>query len=145
MILGDFGYGFVIVLLALWLRTLPFAKDLWVRMPQLSSFGWVFGVCSGDSCSLKDSDSFGMNHGRLWKDSTWTKDLTYGFKSSDIGTALGLGHTYVPFHRADGAHRLRSLSVYVGVLHLFLGFVIGFFNVLKGHGICAPSSKRVAG
>ena len=26
LILGDFGYGFVIVLLALWLRSLPFAK-----------------------------------------------------------------------------------------------------------------------
>ena len=27
LILGDFGYGFVIVLLALWLRSLPFAKE----------------------------------------------------------------------------------------------------------------------
>ena len=144
LILGDFGYGFVIVLLALWLRTLPFAKDpmgknattvlLWMGI-WCMFWGFVF------------AEGFGFIWDESWSPLegfyAWTKDLTYGFKSSDIGTALGLGHTYVPFHRADGALTdYVLLSVYVGVLHLFLGFVIGFFNVLKGHGIVAAFFEK---
>ena len=144
LILGDFGYGFVIVLLALWLRTLPFAKDpmgknattvlLWMGI-WCMFWGFVF------------AEGFGFIWDESWSPLdgfyAWTKDLTYGFKSSDIGEALGLGHTYVPFHRADGALTdYVLLSVYVGVLHLFLGFVIGFFNVLKGHGIVAAFFEK---
>ena len=144
LILGDFGYGFVIVLLALWLRTLPFAKEpmgknattvlLWMGI-WCMFWGFVF------------AEGFGFIWDESWSPLegfyAWTKDLTYGFKSSDIGQALGLGHTYVPFHRADGALTdYVLLSVYVGVLHLFLGFVIGFFNVLKGHGIVAAFFEK---
>ena len=144
LILGDFGYGFVIVLLALWLRSLPFAKEpmgknattvlLWMGI-WCMFWGFVF------------AEGFGFIWDESWSPLegfyAWTKDLTYGFKSSDIGTALGLGHTYVPFHRADGALTdYVLLSVYVGVLHLFLGFVIGFFNVLKGHGIVAAFFEK---
>jgi V/A-type H+-transporting ATPase subunit I len=144
LILGDFGYGFVIVLLALWLRSMPFAKEpmgknattvlLWMGI-WCMFWGFVF------------AEGFGFIWDESWSPLegfyAWTKDLTYGFKSSDIGTALGLGHTYVPFHRADGALTdYVLLSVYVGVLHLFLGFVIGFFNVLKGHGIVAAFFEK---
>lgn len=144
LILGDFGYGFVIVLLALWLRTMPFAKEpmgknattvlLWMGI-WCMFWGFVF------------AEGFGFIWDESWSPLegfyAWTKDLTYGFKSSDIGQALGLGHTYVPFHRADGALTdYVLLSVYVGVFHLFLGFVIGFFNVLKGHGIVAAFFEK---
>jgi V/A-type H+-transporting ATPase subunit I len=144
LILGDFGYGFVIVLLALWLRTLPFAKApmgknattvlLWMGI-WCMFWGFVF------------AEGFGFIWDESWSPLdgfyVWTKDLTYGFKSSDIGQALGLGHTYVPFHRADGALTdYVLLSVYVGVFHLFLGFIIGFFNVLKGHGIVAAFFEK---
>ncbi|MGB1957481.1 MAG: V-type ATPase 116kDa subunit family protein, partial [Candidatus Poseidoniaceae archaeon] len=144
LILGDFGYGFVIVLLALWLRSLPFAKEpmgknattvlLWMGI-WCMFWGFVF------------AEGFGFIWDESWSPLegfyAWTKDLTYGFKSSDIGKALGLGHTYVPFHRADSALTdYVLLSVYVGVFHLFLGFIIGFFNVLKGHGIVAAFFEK---
>ncbi len=144
LILGDFGYGFVIVLLALWLRSLPFAKEpmgknattvlLWMGI-WCMFWGFVF------------AEGFGFIWDESWSPLegfyAWTKDLTYGFKSSDLGKALGLGHTYVPFHRADGALTdYVLLSVYVGVFHLFLGFIIGFFNVLKGHGIVAAFFEK---
>ena len=144
LILGDFGYGFVIVLLALWLRSMPFAKEpmgknattvlLWMGI-WCMFWGFVF------------AEGFGFIWDESWSPLegfyAWTKDLTYGFKSSDIGKALGLGHTYVPFHRADGALTdYVLLSVYVGVFHLFLGFIIGFFNVLKGHGIVAAFFEK---
>ena len=144
LILGDFGYGFVIVLLALWLRSLPFAKEpmgknattvlLWMGI-WCMFWGFLF------------AEGFGFIWDEAWSPLDgfydWTKDLTYGFKSSEIGTALGLGHTYIPFHRADGALTdYVLLSVYIGAFHLFLGFIIGFFNVMKGHGIVAAFFEK---
>ena len=144
LILGDFGYGFVIVLLAIWLRSLPFAKEpmgknattvlLWMGI-WCMFWGFVF------------AEGFGFIWDESWSPLegfyAWTKDLTYGFKSSDIGKALGLGHTYVPFHRADSALTdYVLLSVYIGALHLFLGFIIGFFNVMKGHGFVAAFFEK---
>jgi V/A-type H+-transporting ATPase subunit I len=150
LILGDFGYGFVIVLLALWLRSLPFAKEplgknattvlLWMGIWCIiwgllfaEGFGFVWdgtGKIMGDSSPL-----IGLYD--------WTYDLTSGFKKSDIADALGLGHTYVPFHRADSALTDYVLvSVYVGVLHLFIGYVIGFVNVAKGHGLVAAFFEK---
>ena len=144
LILGDFGYGFVIVLLALWLRSLPFAKE-----PMGKNATTVL-LWMGIWCMIWGF-LFAEGFGFIWDESwsplegfyAWTKDLTYGFKSSGIGKALGLGHTYVPFHRADGALTdYVLLSVYIGALHLLIGYIIGFFNVLKGHGIVAAFFEK---
>ncbi|DAC49746.1 MAG TPA: V-type ATP synthase subunit I [Candidatus Poseidoniales archaeon] len=144
LILGDFGYGFVIVLLALWLRSLPFAKE-----PMGKNATTVL-LWMGIWCMIWGF-LFAEGFGFIWDESwsplegfyAWTKDLTYGFKSSGIGKALGLGHTYVPFHRADSALTdYVLLSVYIGALHLLIGYIIGFFNVLKGHGIVAAFFEK---
>ena len=150
LILGDFGYGFVIVLLALWLRSLPFAKEpmgknattvlmsmgIWCMIWGLlfaEGFGFVWdgtGHIMGDASPL-----VGLYD--------WTYDLTGSFKKSSIADALGLGHTYVPFHRASTALTDYVLiSVYVGALHLLIGYVIGFFNVMKAHGIVAAFFEK---
>jgi len=144
LILGDFGYGFVIVLLALWLRSLPFAKE-----PMGKNATTVL-LWMGIWCMIWGF-LFAEGFGFIWDESwsplegfyAWTKDLTYGFKSSGIGKALGLGHTYVPFHRADSALTdYVLLSVYIGALRLLIGYIIGFFNVLKGHGIVAAFFEK---
>ena len=150
LILGDFGYGFVIVLLALWLRSLPFAKEpmgknattvlLWMGI-WCMIWGFLF------------AEGFGFiwdGTGKIMGDASplipfydWTYDLTSGFKKSDIADALGLGHTYVPFHRADSALTDYVLvSIYVGALHLLVGYIIGFVNVAKGHGLVAAFFEK---
>ena len=150
LILGDFGYGFVIVLLALWLRSLPFAKEpmgknattvlLWMGIWCMiwgflfaEGFGFIWdgtGKIMGDASPLIP-----------FYDGTY--DLTSGFKKSDIADARGLGHTYVPFHRADSALTDYVLvSIYVGALHLLVGYIIGFVNVAKGHGLVAAFFEK---
>ena len=150
LILGDFGYGFVIILLALWLRSLPFAKEpmgknattvlLWMGI-WCMIWGFLF------------AEGFGFiwdGTGKIMGDASplipfydWTYDLTSGFKKSDIADALGLGHTYVPFHRADSALTDYVLvSIYVGALHLLVGYIIGFVNVAKGHGLVAAFFEK---
>ena len=150
LILGDFGYGFVIVLLALWLRSLPFAKEP-MGKNATTVLLWMGIWCM--FWGLVFAEGFGFiwdGTGKVMGDASpliplydWTYELTSSFKKSDIGKALGLTHTYVPFHRADSALTdYVLLSVYIGALHLLLGYIIGFFNVLKGHGIVAAFFEK---
>ena len=150
LILGDFGYGLVIVLLALWLRSLPFAKEP-MGKNATTVLLWMGIWCM--IWGLLFAEGFGFiwdGTGKIMGDASpliplydWTYELTSGFKKSDIADALGLGHTYVPFHRADSALTDYVLvSVYVGVLHLLIGYIIGFVNVAKGHGLLAAFFEK---
>ena len=52
-------------------------------------------------------------------------------------------HTYLPFHRAAGALQdYILLSIYLGCAHLLFGFLIGFYNVFKAHGIVAAFFEK---
>jgi V/A-type H+-transporting ATPase subunit I len=54
-----------------------------------------------------------------------------------------MSHTYIPFHRATAALQdYVLLSVYLGVFHLMLGFIIGFINVAKAHGLVAAFFEK---
>ena len=150
LILGDFGYGFVIVLLALWLRSLPFAKEPMGKNATtvLMSMGiwcmiWGLLFAEGFGFVWDGTGHIMGNASPLAGLYDWTYDLTGSFKKSSIADALGLGHTYVPFHRASTALTDYVLiSVYVGALHLLIGYVIGFFNVMKAHGIVAAFFEK---
>ena len=150
LILGDFGYGFVIVLLALWLRSLPFAKEPMGKNATtvLMSMGiwcmiWGFLFAEGFGFVWDGTGHIMGDASPLVGLYDWTSDLTGSFKKSSIADALGLGHTYVPFHRASTALTDYVLiSVYVGALHLLIGYVIGFFNVMKAHGIVAAFFEK---
>ena len=150
LILGDLGYGFVIVLLALWLRSLPFAKEP-MGKNATTVLLWMGIWCM--IWGLLFAEGFGFiwdGTGKIMGDASpliplydWTYDLTSGFKKSDLADALGLGHTYVPFHRADSALTDYVLvSIYVGALHLLIGYIIGFVNVAKGHGLLAAFFEK---
>jgi len=150
LILGDFGYGLVIVLLALWLRSKSFAKEpMGKNATTVLLWMGIWCIIWG----LLFAEGFGFvwdGTGKIMGDASpliplydWTYDLTSSFKKSDIGKALGLTHTYVPLHRASTALTDYVLiSVYLGALHLLVGFIIGFFNVAKGHGILAAFFEK---
>ena len=67
LILGDFGYGFVIVLLALWLRSLPFAKEPMGKNATTVLLWMGIWCMFWGSFSLKDSDSYGTERVRSWE------------------------------------------------------------------------------
>ena len=150
LILGDFGYGFVIVLLALWLRSLPFAKEPMGKNATtvLMSMGiwcmiWGLLFAEGFGFVWDGTGHIMGNASPLAGLYDWTYDLTGSFKKSSIADALGLGHTYVPFHRASTAlSDYVLISVYVGALDLLIGYVIGFFYVMKAHGIVAAFFEK---
>ena len=148
LILGDFGYGFVIVLLALWLRSMPFAKEPMGKNATtvLMSMGlwcmfWGFLFAEGFGFVWDGTGHVMGNASPLIGFYDWTYANIHF--PAFVTDTLGMSHTHIPFHRATGALTdYVLLSVYIGALHLFIGFIIGFFNVMKAHGIVAAFFEK---
>ena len=148
LILGDFGYGFVIVLLALWLRSMPFAKEPMGKNATtvLMSMGlwcmfWGFLFAEGFGFVWDGTGHVMGNASPLIGFYDWTYDNIHF--PAFVTNTLGMSHTHIPFHRATGALTdYVLLSVYIGALHLLIGFIIGFFNVMKAHGIVAAFFEK---
>ena len=148
LILGDFGYGFVIVLLALWLRSMPFAKEPMGKNATtvLMSMGlwcmfWGFLFAEGFGFVWDGTGHVMGDASPLIGFYDWTYANIHF--PAFVTDTLGMSHTHIPFHRATGALTdYVLLSVYIGTLHLFIGFIIGFFNVMKAHGPVAAFFEK---
>ena len=144
LILGDFGYGLIIFLIGAYLGTKPFAADP-VAKNGITILKWMGVWCI--IWGLLFAEGFGF----VW-DESWsplaplyeiTKDATYGRVPAFITDTLGMSHTYIPFHRATGALTdYVLLSVYLGVAHLAFGFILGFINVARSHGLAAAFFEK---
>ena len=142
LILGDFGYGLVILLLGMWLSTKPFAADPVVNN-GITILKWMGVWCI--IWGLLFAEGFGF----VWDESWSPLDGLYVWTYENIHfpafvtDTLNMSHTHVPFHRATGAlEDYVLLSIYLGVIHLMLGFIIGFFNVAKSHGFVAAFFEK---
>lgn len=62
-----------------------------------------------------------------------------------IADLLNLGGLHMPFHRASEGHGLQEyviLSIYLGAIHIFIGFMLGLINVFKAHGAAAAFFEK---
>jgi V/A-type H+-transporting ATPase subunit I len=157
MILGDWGYGLVLVLLSYWLGSKPFAVDplaqkgmtilRWMGISCIlwgvifaEGFGFVWDGSMYSNGVLKEGYRWGPDIALLTGFYDWAHD--FFVLPENIAVLLGLGdasHPFVlmPFHRASAGHGLEqyvSLAVYLGVFHILVGLIIGFINVNKAHG-----------
>ena len=152
-ILGDFGFGFIILMLGLWLGSKPMASDPVVKN-GVTILKWMGVWCI--IWGLYFAEGFGF----VWDNYTWVKyEFTNGnsplgflypdkpveLLSSDTRALLGMNHLTYPLHRAETGHGLEEyvmFSIYLGVFHLTAGFIIGFMNVLKAHGPVAAFFEK---
>ncbi|MDP6233078.1 MAG: V-type ATPase 116kDa subunit family protein [Candidatus Poseidoniaceae archaeon] len=152
-ILGDWGFGLVIVALAMFLRSKPMAADPVVKN------GITILLWMGIWCILWGF-YFAEGFGFVWDNYTWvTYEFTNGnsplgflypdkpveLLSEDLGALIGMNHLTYPLHRASPGHGLEEyvmFSIYLGVIHLMVGFTIGFLNVLKAHGAAAAFFEK---
>lgn len=111
MIVGDFGYGFIMLGIVLWLR-FKFKNNNVVQMattilgPAATSviaFGFLYGEFFGDL----------MSHYLYW--------------ITDINV-LGV---MLPFHRVQLTVPFMLLAVAVGVIHVVFGLVLGVINAVR--------------
>ena len=147
LILGDFGYSFIIFLLGLWLGTMPFAADP-VAKNGITILKWM-----GVWCMIWGF-LFAEGFGFVWDDTgqmgdasplagiyAWTyENITFPAFVTDT---LNMSYTHIPFHRATSSlSEYVLLSVYLGVAHLMFGFILGFINVWRAHGALAAFFEK---
>ena len=135
LILGDFGYGLIILLLGMWLGTKSFAVDP-VAKNGITILKWMGVWC------IIWGFLFAEGFGFVWDESWSPLDNFYAWTYENItfptfvADTLNMANTHIPFHRAGSALQdYVLLSVYLGVVHIMLGFIIGFVNVARAHGI----------
>jgi V/A-type H+-transporting ATPase subunit I len=149
MILGDWGYGLIIYLLALFLGSKPFAKDP-LAQNGITILKWMGAWCI--IWGIIFAEGFGFvwdDTGQLGNSSPFDAfyDWTYAnvHVPHAIADLLNLGGLHMPFHRASPGNGLQEyvvLSVYIGIAHIFLGLVIGLFTVYKAHGAAAAYFEK---
>lgn len=127
MILGDVGYGLVIVALVL-------SGALSKLMSRLGMSGGSYGLNRLLLLSGISTIIFGFLY-----------DEFFGFEPfSDIINFEIFG-IHFPVHRASEymVTTMLVFCIYVGVAHLFLGFLVGFINELKNHGLSVAVREKV--
>ena len=143
LILGDAGYGLVIMLLALLLKSKighdPFGKVASRILMNMGIATFIVGVLTAEAFGfvIEKWDAF------VWLYEPMYSGTKYALQDTVFIEWFGLSHTYLPFHRAGGALQdYILLSIYLGCAHLLLGFIIGFINVFKAHGIVAAFFEK---
>ena len=125
MMLGDIGYGLAVLFLG-HLAAKTDSEELsavgkLLRVGGFVSilFGFVFGEFFG-------FEVFGSEPGPL---KFWAHDL---FVPALVGVLNFDG--YFPISRLGSVPVLLSLTIWIGVLHVFFGMALGFRNQLRAHG-----------
>ena len=134
LILGDAGYGLVIMLLALFLKSKighdPAGAVASRILMNMGIATFIVGVLTAEAFGfvIEKWDAF------VWLYEPMYSGTKYALQDTVFIEWFGLSHTYLPFHRAGGALQdYILLSIYLGCAHLLLGFIIGFINVFKAH------------
>ena len=143
LILGDAGYGLVIMLLALLLKSKighdPTGKVASRILMNMGIATFIVGVLTAEAFGfvIEKWDAF------VWLYEPMYDSTKYILDDTIFVEWFGLSHTYLPFHRAGGALTdYILLSIYLGCAHLLIGFIIGFYNVFKAHGPVAAFFEK---
>lgn len=135
--LGDLGYGLVVFGLALLLEKVASGKPLFGLIPAVSL---KFSALATMFFGLLFGEFFGAEIG-LYKPLFHRIELEFvGHGSHAIlhvidGTTTMLGMV--------NAEALLSISVIIGMVHLSLGLVIGFYNVRHVHGLWHAITEKL--
>jgi len=130
--LGDVGYGLVTLALFTFLKKkMPGAKNLLNAFIIASISSIIFGMVFGEY--------FGY------------ENVTREFAQTPLAHAIGIhpeelhhhGETVLVYtfprlfsrSHGDAINNLLSISLVFGLTHLLLGYIIGFVNILKAHGL----------
>ncbi len=149
MILGDWGYGLVICLIAGYLGSKPFASEP-MAQNGITILRWmgiwciIWGIIFAEGFGFVWDDT-----GQLGASSPFAGfyDWTYAnlHVPHILADVLNLGGLHMPFHRASPGHGLEEyviLSVYIGIAHILLGLIIGLVTVYNAHGAAAAYFEK---
>ncbi|MBT3465529.1 hypothetical protein HN451_11150, partial [archaeon] len=131
--LGDVGYGIVIfALFSMLKKKMPGAKNFLNTFIIAAVVSIVFGMVFGEYFGY---EAFSQTVGERLQLTTqpWVLETfhMHPFESH--------GHTVFPFPhifaRSHNINDLLSLAILFGIVHVLIGYIIGFVNILKAHGL----------
>ena len=151
LMLGDIAYGLAIVGLGYWVSKSFGRDEMLSRASRLLYhigistiiFGYLFGEFAGwEYLPHYHHGHWEASHAPGW--ATWLTML-YPNGGEIHWTWTGpFGATLAyPFHRvSSNLEDLIILTMYLGILHLAIGLLIGFRDVYKGHGLPAAIFEK---
>ena len=130
LILGDIGYALILGVIALAIRTAVKSDAVKPLMDiliycQISTL--IFGVIYGEFLGFSLA-SLHTVHGVL-------PGLIPGWETITLFGGIGGEEVTFPVHRTHMVMTMIAISVMVGLLHLNLGFLFGFSNISRHHGM----------
>ncbi len=130
LILGDIGYALILGAIALAIRTAVKSDAVKPLMDiliycQISTL--IFGVIYGEFLGFSLA-SLHTAHGVV-------PGLIPGWETITLFEGIGGEEFTFPIHRTHMVMTMIAISVLVGLLHLNLGFLFGFSNISRHHGM----------
>ncbi|MEM3373593.1 MAG: V-type ATPase 116kDa subunit family protein [Candidatus Woesearchaeota archaeon] len=134
--LGDVGYGLVTLTLFLFLRAkMPGAKNLLNAFIIASISSIFFGIIFGEYFGFEElphslGESLQHSLPKSFIDTWHMKPIEKGHGSKEL-----IYPTPHLFSRSHGITELLSMAVLFGIVHILIGFIIGFINIYNAHGL----------
>ncbi|HUL38924.1 MAG TPA: V-type ATPase 116kDa subunit family protein, partial [Methanomassiliicoccales archaeon] len=129
LMVGDVGYGTLFIALG-WLGLRKVTTDDWRTISTMLFFGGIWSTIFG---LFLFGEAFGIPFAPNPPELTWSSLLGVALpKAIDIGTIstpLGI------LNKLDDVNQLLYITVWIGILHLFLGLFLGMFNIAMRHGL----------
>ena len=130
MILGDIGYALILGTLAIAVKTLVKSDAVKPLMNillycQISAF--IFGILYGELLGFPLASTHG-EHGTV-------PGLLPFWETITLFPSIGGEEFTFPIHRSHMVMTMIAISVFVGLIHLNLGFLFGFSNIARNHGM----------
>ncbi|MDD3041666.1 MAG: V-type ATP synthase subunit I [Methanosarcinaceae archaeon] len=129
LILGDIGYAMILGGLALFIKKAvksdavkPLMNILIYCQISTAFFGIIYGEFLGFSLA-----SLHTAHGVV-------PGLIPGWETITLFSGLGGEHVTFPVHRTHMVMTMIAATSLIGLLHVNLGFLLGFFNIKRHHG-----------
>lgn len=123
IMLGDVGYGLLIAVMSLIIKN----KFKSGGLHELSLILLLSGVLSA---------VFGIIYGEFFGFPMFNVKVNGELEKGIIGISLPeIAGFHLPVHRFEAVESLLLITLFIGILHIFLGLVFGFRNAIVMHGL----------
>jgi V/A-type H+-transporting ATPase subunit I len=124
MILGDIGYALILGGMALAIKSLvksDAVKPLMNILIYCQIWTLIFGIIYGEF--------LGFSLASLHVEGETLPGLIPGWETVTLFSGIAGEHFTFPIHRTHMVMTMIGVSIFVGLLHLNLGFILGFINL----------------
>ncbi|RLG28177.1 V-type ATP synthase subunit I [Methanosarcinales archaeon] len=135
MILGDIGYGLILLGISLYGRSKLHGdgwNSLFTVLIYCNIVTLIFGILYAEFLGFPLAGLHGH------------PGLIPGWETITLFAGLGGEHITYPIHRTHLVTTLLVLTLLIGVIHINIGLIAGFRNVLVKHGMKAAVLEKIA-